>query len=590
MPDVGATHAARIKIGDLAQWTSGGVDQFTTPQRIVWVSDDGLYARVSSSQTGIPIAELTIVVIGDSITVLHSVHKKHAAKQFTFIPGKKGNPDKIQNKSYGKESHFRVEQIPVIDFAELNAALERLDADPFAFIIRDEPLPHTNLNHTRRWARPHGNEPATFAPTPRQWLPIDLDHIAAPALTDVVTDPEAAIEYLIGLLPKELHDVTCRWQLTSSQGLPGSEHLLSARLYYWLSEAQNNDALKRWAAAANTSAGFKAIDPVLYHPIQAIYTAAPLFRNMPDPLPRRGGVRDGLDDTACLIIPPADKQHPDQISGEGYEPGYGVEAYIAQIGKPHFREPLVKAIASYIAIYGASADTEPVKRAIRQAFRAIDPDWTQNDKLSRYGSDAHLDDIITAIRAFQGDKPGQGWTQPPPDYFDEPPPLDPDPEQFSTVFQLPPLIGLRVAWRCTETDEIWLYRLKGIREDKQTGEREEIWEAVSSPFGNFVLLLTAGGHMTHGLRVHVRTATGAVDTVDFMRAELPKLGASGVRSAMMSAGVRLANGGENTIVEILKQIQPGEFIQVIAAFGRNQTGSGNVFLTPGGKSAKGYWQ
>jgi hypothetical protein len=373
----------------------------------------------------------------DYLTVLHSVHKKHAAKQFTFLPGKKGNPDKTQNKSYGQESHFRVEQIPVDNFGDLNTALERLAVDPFAFIIRDEPLSHTNLNHARRWARPHGNEPATFAPAPRQWLPIDLDHITAPALTDVIFDPEAAIEYLIGLLPKELHDVKCRWQLTSSQGLPGSEGLLSARFYYWLNEKHDNDALKRWAAAANAAVGCKLIDPVLYHPIQAIYTAAPLFQNMTDPLPRRCGVRDGLDDEACLIIPPADKKHPDQISGEGYEPGHGVAAYLAQIGKPHFREPLRSAIASYIAIYGAAADTEPVKRAIRKAFSAVDPDWAQNDTLCRYGSDDHLDDIIAAIRAFQGDKPGQGWTQPPPEYLDEPPPVAPNADMLSASEPVP---------------------------------------------------------------------------------------------------------------------------------------------------------
>jgi hypothetical protein len=369
----------------------------------------------------------------DYLTVLHSVHKKHAAKQFALIPGKKGNPDRIQNKTYGKESHFRVEQIPIGNFGDLDAALRRLAADPFAFIIRDDPLPHTNLNHTRRWARAHGNELATFVPIPRQWLPVDLDHITAPALTDVVTDPEAAIEYLIGLLPKELHDVKCRWQLTSSQGLPGSEGLLSARLYYWLSEAYDNDALKRWAAAANAAAGFKLIDPVLYHPIQAIYTAAPLFRNMTDPLPRRCGVRDGLDDEACLIIPPADRQRPELISDEGWPVGHGVEAYLAQIGRPHFREPLRSAIASYIAIYGATADTEPVKKAIRQAFAAIDPAWAQNEKLCRYGADEHLDDIIAAIRAFQGNKPGKGWTQPPPPYLDLPPPSEPEPAPVPVI-------------------------------------------------------------------------------------------------------------------------------------------------------------
>jgi hypothetical protein len=156
-------------------------------------------------------------------------------------------------------------------------------------------------------------------------------------------------------------------------------------------------------------------------------------------------------------------------------------------------------------------------------------------------------------------------------------------EEITAAFPLPPLIGLRVEYRYTETDEIWLYRLKGVREDKETGEQTEIWEAVSSPFGGFVLLLSSGEHLAHGLRVHVRTATGAVDTIDFMRAELPQLAASGVRSAMMSVGVRVANGGEITIVEILKQVGPGDCIDVTQSYGWHHNSDGDVFLTLGGK-------
>jgi hypothetical protein len=377
----------------------------------------------------------------DSLTVLRSVHNKHAAKQFTFVKGKRGEPDRIANKSYGKESHFRVERVSVGGFAELNAALDRLAADPFAFLIRDEPLPHTNLNHTRRWARPHGNEPATFAPMLRRWLPVDLDHIAAPPLTDVVTDPDAAIEHLIGLLPRELHDVKCRWQFTSSQGLPGSEGLLSARLYYWLGEAYDNDALKRWTAAANAAAGFKLIDPVLYHPIQAIYTAAPLFRNMADPLPRRCGVRDGLEDEAVLIIPPPDAKRPEEI-GSGYEPGPGVASRLAEIGGAKgFRAPIVSAIASYIATYGAAADCASLKQSIREAIDRAAPGGRSADQLERYKSDAHLDDIIAAIRTFQGDRPGtQESGEPPPDFDEQtpPPPEDeaPDPPVIRPVIRV----------------------------------------------------------------------------------------------------------------------------------------------------------
>ena len=152
--------------------------------------------------------------------------------------------------------------------------------------------------------------------------------------------------------------------------------------------------------------------------------------------------------------------------------------------------------------------------------------------------------------------------------------------EITAAFSQLPLIGLRVAYRATETEQIWLCRFKGIREDRETGEHEEIWEAISSPFGNFVLLVTTGERITHGLRVHVQTFTGAVNTIDFMRSELPQLGASGVRSALMGAGVRVANGGEMTIVEILKQVQPNDCIDIARSFG--WTREGDIFLGPGG--------
>ena len=523
-----------------------------------------------------------------TLTVLHSVHKKHAAKQFTLINGKKGDPDRISNKSYGKEQYFRVERVLVGDFTELNTALHRLSADPFAFIIRDEPLPHTNLNHTPRWARPRGNEPATFGPMPRQWLPIDLDHIAAPTLTDVITDPEAAIEYLVGRLPRELHDVKCRWQLTFSQGLPGSEGLLSARLYYWLSEPQDNDALKRWAAAANAAAGFKLIDTALYHPIQAIYTAAPLFRNMADPLPRRCGVRDGLEDEACLIIPPPASPKDLGVPGEGYEPGQGVEAYLAQIGNPHFREPLRSAIASYIATSGAKADCEPVKQAIRDALARAVPNWQDDAKLSRYGSDEHLDDIIAAIRAFQGTKPGTAELGDPPLYLDDPPPADPPPEpaepdpeeieRIKALYPLPAGIQYWLEYYPRQSGEVWVHH---VIEDKETGARDYI--PVCSPFSVPAWLRLIDLENAYGVRLSVADRDGMPREVDFHRGELAKLRGSEIHARLMESGMRFAHKGDLVILSVLKEAKPDAEIAATGSCGWHRS---IPFLTPDGEEIK----
>ncbi|MEY4331495.1 MAG: hypothetical protein RLZZ196_233 [Bacteroidota bacterium] len=71
-PDVNAGKApvmegevapAEVKIGDSVQWTSQGTDQFTEPRKIKSISEDGKYAFVEGSDTGIPVAELSVTEV-----------------------------------------------------------------------------------------------------------------------------------------------------------------------------------------------------------------------------------------------------------------------------------------------------------------------------------------------------------------------------------------------------------------------------------------------------------------------------------------------------------------------------------------------
>lgn len=363
---------------------------------------------------------------GDSFTVLHSVNRKHAAKQFTLISNKKTGKREIKSRSYGYETLFRVETIALDGFDDLAVALDRLIGQRFAFPIRGVPIAGINLNRTPRWKRPRQGR-ATFEAAAHHWFCVDLDHLDAPALTDPVTDPKGAIDYLIGLLPPALHDASCWWEFTSSQSLPKADpaapDTLSARLAFWSEAALTDVELKRWALAHNAAnGGVKIIDPCLYDAIQAHYIAAPSFVGMTDPLPHRHGIRRALDDTVSLVIPPPHPKKPDEPGAGGFEPGQGVEHYLNQIGKPHFRAPIVKAIASFVGSYGAAAHVEKLKAAIRKRIDAADPGGRSVDEIERYKSDRHLDDIIAAIRAFQGDKPGRGFIPEPPPEFDDPPP------------------------------------------------------------------------------------------------------------------------------------------------------------------------
>jgi hypothetical protein len=309
-------------------------------------------------------------MIAARLTVLTSISELYATKRIR----RDRKTGKIIKTNYGSETWFRVRQVNLSGFEHLCRCLDALTGRPFSLVIRGEPLPETDLNHTRRLnhAHPDKGYPPAFAETARQWFPIDLDKIKRPVTIDAVTDPEGAIEHLIGLLPPELHDASCWWQFTCCQNLPGYEDTLSARLWFWLTAPLDGVALTRWARAANKVAGFRLIDDSLYRVVQVHYVAAPIFEDgLRDPLPRRHGVRIGLDNAVSLVIP--DPAPDDPFIGGGYV-GLGVEHYLASIGGADgFRTPMVAAIASYYATNGTVGDPRPIKANVRQAIANADP-------------------------------------------------------------------------------------------------------------------------------------------------------------------------------------------------------------------------
>jgi hypothetical protein len=360
---------------------------------------------------------------GDQLTVLTSVNKKHAGKRF-WLDKKTGE---IKSRSYGKETHFRVEAIAVSDIKSLARALERISRNPFAFVVRGRLLPGFDPKKTLRRCVPNKKtgEPATFEAGARRWQLVDVDKIVRPITIDPKSDPEDAVEYVIWLLPPECWDATTWWQWSSSQSVDPRAETLSLHLWFWLEEPLDDASLKRWAISANIAAGYKLIDPAPYSSVQAHYLAIPDFvAPLTDPLQRRSGLRKGLDEAVSLVIPePISIKRPDQPSLNGYAPGHGVEAYLAMIGGPEgTREPIRSAIASYIAINGRNADCTDLKAAIRDAILTNRP----GVDLGHYYDDDHLDRLIDWVKSVHGDRPPMGWrADPPPHIVDTEIPLDP---------------------------------------------------------------------------------------------------------------------------------------------------------------------
>lgn len=337
-----------------------------------------------------------------SMFVLFSISNLYATKRIR----QDRKTGKVIKTPYGHESHFRVTRVDLNGFAHLCKCLDTLTERPFAFVVRGEPLADTDLNKTRRLVHPdpETGEPPTFAAAERSWFATDLDKIKRPVAIDPVTEPDGAIEYLIGLLPPELQDASCWWQFTCSQSLPGCEDTLSARLWFWLLDPLDDAALTRWANSANRSCS-KLIDPSVYRAVQPHYIADPIFEDgMRDPLPRRHGVRAGLDNAVSLLIPEPSPDDP-YVGGEGYV-GIGIEGHLLEIGGERgFRAPMVSAIAAYFTANGAEANPEPIKARVREAIGRADPGGRSTSDLDRYRSDRHLNDIVGWVRLRERAKP-----------------------------------------------------------------------------------------------------------------------------------------------------------------------------------------
>jgi hypothetical protein len=332
----------------------------------------------------------------NTVSILRA-HNTIATKRFYL--DRKGA---VRKTGYANAKWFAVETASASGICELATLLARLEGETNRFIVRGSLLPNADAARCRRLLHndPRTNDPATFEAVHRPWLLIDVDGVEAPAACDPAIDPEDGIEHLIGLLPPEFQDATCYWQWSSSQGFKGDA--LSAHLWFWLDRSVSDSDLRRWATTFNRIHG-KLIDPALFSPVQPHYTAVPIFDGVRDPLTRRSGLREGLDDTVSIVLP-ARTATTSKNMGRGISHGQGFDAYLGMIGsEAGFRRPITSAIASWIATNGPDADTEPLKHRLRSAIHAADPGTRSQADIERYASDHWLDGIIDWVAAREAE-------------------------------------------------------------------------------------------------------------------------------------------------------------------------------------------
>jgi hypothetical protein len=367
----------------------------------------------------------------ETITVVQDARGRPLTKSFRRLGGR------IVKGTYPNASEFRAYAVEVDSIASLAAVLDAIVTDGHAAVIRGAPgkfyprdgspafrllQPQEGLASAKTGARisqqqirrrglgPDGEHryAVTWLPTfegrPRSWVIFDVDrvpvheHVAG----DWVDDPEASVEYMLGLLPEPFHAATCWWSISSSAAVPGphgrevaSEFKL--KLAFWLDRPLTGGEIKRWMAAAKAP-----VDPAVFGAVQLIYLARPGFGpNLHDPVPRRSGTWQGEADTVAvpeLLPEPAVDEHAYESTAFGPTEGLDdlcdtLRARLA--GELHVREHLMQAARAYVRQHGPNID----QAALVAALEAVAREYRNDAEIAGYGVDRLVDHVVRQERA-----------------------------------------------------------------------------------------------------------------------------------------------------------------------------------------------
>ncbi|MEI7606783.1 MAG: hypothetical protein WCJ64_05315, partial [Rhodospirillaceae bacterium] len=237
---------------------------------------------------------------------------------------------------------------------------------------------------------------ATLVPTARRYVALDIDSLPCPDGIDPVRDTDAVVEFVVSKMPAEFKDVTCHWALTGNAGIKSGIRL---RLWFWLCRPVEDRELGEWFR------GYP-VDHSVFKPAQEIYTAAPIFKGMSDPVPRRSGLWRGERDevTPPAIITKTQRAYTGTGGGAG---GGGYEHHTARIGDHEggdgFLAPIKSAVASWWAEKGAGADPTWLRTNLETVIRAAKRDTKKHPDSYIETRVADLDLLIEAIRTMQAE-------------------------------------------------------------------------------------------------------------------------------------------------------------------------------------------
>jgi hypothetical protein len=246
--------------------------------------------------------------ISDQTKQAESLLNESPAFQFSVLTSPHHYATKIiygdgREIGYDKPKFFKYKYCEVDcleDFEKL--VLGWLVTHPHSFIIRGQLKPGL-IGLQRRLLYPKDGYPATIECPPRRWIVLDIDDAIVPPGVGA-PDKMAQAGYHIRdcLLPTYFRGVRCIAAATSGTGRKGKV-TARLRLFFVLSEAADNEALRLWVTGLSEK--YKWIDDRVMLAMQPIYTARPIFRGCVDPVPEWGRVRmlDGVEDVLTLDLP-----------------------------------------------------------------------------------------------------------------------------------------------------------------------------------------------------------------------------------------------------------------------------------------------
>ncbi len=240
-----------------------------------------------------------------------------------FKAGDNGAVEKVEtNRPY----YVQLSSVPISNIFELSNKLLGLQNIHSHYIFRGEILQGVEpTDWVRAIKRKKGRDEPTLRDADRRWVMLDMDNIPRPNHIDPARDPEAAVDYILTLLPAPFLDCTFHWQFSGSQNVPEYisgplPDLLKVHLWFWFDRPVSDTELKSLLKPSSPDST-QLFDLQMYHGNQPYFTANPIFKDgLKDPLPVRSGLRIGKSNEVSLpkYTPPKPQRKKSKPKNTGY--------------------------------------------------------------------------------------------------------------------------------------------------------------------------------------------------------------------------------------------------------------------------------